>query len=103
MAASDPDEILRYLTGVAWGDGLFVTINGKALISSDGINWKEGRDGTHFGDIIWAGTHFVSVGNNGGFATSSNGSDWSDFGTSTSQRLDGVAYSGPQFFDGGRS
>ena len=89
---------LPTLTAVAWGGSLFVT-GGATLLSNDGLEWTEGREHSQTHDIIWIGTHFVSVGY--AIETSSNGNDWRYQG-STPFTLEGVAYSGKDSFDGGR-
>ena len=98
-ATDSPDETLRQLTGVVWGGALFVSI-GDTLLSGDGINWTEAREHAEDGDIIWSGTHFVSVGY-GAVRISSNGNDWRSFSNFSSIWLRGVAYSGEDAPDGG--
>ena len=73
---------------------------GDTLLSGDGLNWTEASERAEDRDIIWSGTHFVSVGYRRA-SISSNGNHWSSSRLPTAV-LNGVAYSGPDFFDGGR-
>lgn len=78
VRANNPTEDL---TGVAYGNGTFVTTGGARLTSKDGINWKlhfQSSGGTLVESIIFAAQRFVIVDNFRYIVSSVDGENWRD-------------------------
>ena len=112
ITATDPTGTWTELTGhpvtsnpqgVAFGNGVFVIGTSNIFSSADGLTWTEEDDGGsffHFGVVFDPDNGlFVSVGNNGKIATSSDGDNvargsmtWTERTSNVTNRLRAVAY-----------
>lgn len=105
----DDDNLLRT---IVYGDGKFVALGYRAVISVDGKTWlaPTAPFGQWIGAATWDfGKGFVAVGGYGLHATSRDGRTWSDhaFDTVASHCKHGIALGGGRFVsvndDGGRA
>ena len=81
------------LTGVAFGNGRFVTVSAgrDILISEDGLAWSKVRQSfDRLLDITFGRELFVAVGNNGRILTSADGETWEVPEAPVDSRLIGV-------------
>ncbi|MHB8521016.1 MAG: WD40/YVTN/BNR-like repeat-containing protein [Limisphaerales bacterium] len=100
-----------YLSGLAYGDGQFVTV-GKApgntgyvgiiLSSLDGATWTSAKSGTNnpLSAVAYANGQVVAVGGsstNGVIVTSPDAVTWTSRNTGAGSQLTGIAYGGNQF------
>ena len=94
-----PDPQGLWLSGVAYGDGLYVAVGeiGTILASPDGQQWtlaSQGQFPTLYAVNSAKGTSrlFVAVGESGAIVTSTNGFDWTVRVSGTTSTLLAVAY-----------
>ena len=79
-----PPITTQYLSKVAFGSGLFVALadyNTNFITSPDGVTWTEQNPGPGglsiaFSNLVYNGTNFVAMANDGGILLSSNGITW---------------------------
>ena len=112
------------LTGVAYGNGLFVavgdiayatsrdpnpTLLGKAVLlySTDGQNWTRGDSGVYsrLNGVTYGNGTFVASGDIGTIITSTNGTNWSVANSNSRADLQSIAFGGGNFVaagDGGQ-
>ena len=81
-STSSFSETSEHLSGVTYGNGIFVTVGDKGTIltSSNGTTWTERTSGTS--EQLYAVTYgdglFVTVGENATILTSSDGTTWTE-------------------------
>jgi len=80
----------EYLSGVTYGNGLFVTVgslSGIILTSPDGNSWTERTSGTgeYLRGVTYGNGLFVTVGESGTILTSSDGTTWTSRTSGTSK------------------
>lgn len=97
------------LSGVAFGDGLFVAVGdgGTISTSSDGIWWNGSHSGTEreLSAIAWNGARFVVAGAAGTLLTSENGTLWTSVDSGVTDDLNGLLFHDGQWLavgDAGR-
>ncbi len=95
MEKSQPGT-LRYLKGVTYGNGLFVTVGhvGPILTSPDGITWTERTSGisASLRGVTYGNGLFVTVSLRGTIHTSPDGITWTEKTSGISESLIGVTY-----------
>lgn len=69
------------IRAITWNGSQYLAVggNGKAITSSDGINWSVKAEQLTFPagfDVIWADNMYVSVGSSNSIKTSPDGLDW---------------------------
>ncbi|MGJ3244432.1 MAG: Ig-like domain-containing protein [Opitutales bacterium] len=93
------------LEGLAYGNGLFVTVgrNGTILTSGNGLSWTARDSGiqTDLSDVIYANNRFVAVGWFGQILVSANGTSWSTVDSGTNNVLESITWTGDQFIAAG--
>ncbi len=97
-----PESASWWSTG--FGNGLYVAIQGERLLTSaDGLTWSVEIETLPIypRDLLFSGGRFVIVGGSGGVLTSTDGTNWIEQGTSTSNDLMVVADGGSEIIAGG--
>ena len=80
-------------TGVAFGNGIFVGVGaGNIGTSQDGITWVTTNKPDSFRNVNYVNGMFIAVGQAGTIVTSTDGLNWMDRESGTSDNLDAVAY-----------
>lgn len=83
------------LNAVASDGNQFVAVGFNSIMrSGNGSNWTVISSVDVFNDVIWTGSQFIVVGNNGKFLTSSDGENWTSASINTSFNLNSIAYDG---------
>ena len=83
--------ISTYLTAVAYGNGVFVAAGDRLYISS-GETWTHVEPAPWIESIAFLNGQFVAVGEDGGIATSTDGTRWQIRNSGTERRLIEAAY-----------
>jgi hypothetical protein len=95
----NPQPEPNTFTGVAYGNGTFVTVSytGTILTSTDGAGWitRDVPTNAYLTAVIFAEQQFVAVGS--AILLSSNGLDWTVHQSPTTNRLNAIAFAAGQF------
>jgi hypothetical protein len=84
--------------GVAYGNGIFVSVGGAIFSSPDGVAWiQRYLDGNTFYGVAYVNGMFVAVGTNGAIVTSTDGVRWIKRNSGADYCFSGVAF-GNGFF-----
>src|SRR5690625_2211739 len=93
---ADLHHPIRKIYAVAHGNDRFAAVgtNGRAIYSSDGIEWEEATAPAldDLQDIVFAEDHFVAVGSNGALIISEDGENWESRNSGVERFLLGVAH-----------
>ncbi|GGC91171.1 hypothetical protein GCM10011396_43050 [Undibacterium terreum] len=88
-------QVSKLLSAVAYGNGRYVSaVDQGFYTSTDGVNWalQNYIFTSGFQDVIFSGTQFLAVGENGAFATSPDGLAWTAQSTGTCYKLSKPLY-----------
>src|SRR2546421_11877219 len=95
-AQSEWTNLFPLLSGVTYGNGLFVAVGDVIETSSDGRVWTARRWG-HLNSVTFGKQQFVAVGVNGAVLRSSDGLTWTDVPTGFNPLLTKVIFAKDTF------
>jgi hypothetical protein len=85
---------------IAWGNNQYVDVGGDIRVAPDAINWTIvlASVPAHLNDVVWGGSGFVAVGDNGTVMVSVDGVSWSIANSNTTDNLHLVRWGGGLYF-----